>query len=223
LETEMVFILNDVRLEKKELGTIGVYGTVSNLSKKPVKNVTINVIDNSNGKLVGSYKSSNSGEYTFVVKRGQNYNISYESDGYLMLSENVNMPKDNSYASVEKNVSLQPIAGGSTIVLNNLFFDSNKSKIKKESSVELDKVVKFLKDRPDINIEVAGYTDNKGDDKSNLKLSEARANSVMEYLVKKGTNKSRITAKGYGKDEPIASNETESGRQMNRRVELKIK
>lgn len=223
LETEMVFILKDVRLEKKELGTVGVHGTVTNLSKKPVKNVTINVIDNGSGKPAGSYKTNATGEYTFVLKRGQNYNLSYESEGYLMLSENVNMPKDNSYASVEKNVTLQPIAGGSTIVLKNLFFDSNKSKIKKESLVELDKVAKFLKDRPDINIEVAGYTDNKGDDKSNIKLSEARAKAVMEYLVKKGTNKSRVTAKGYGKEEPIASNDTEEGRQMNRRVELKIK
>jgi outer membrane protein OmpA-like peptidoglycan-associated protein len=223
VETEMVFILKDVRLEKKELGTVGVHGTVSNLSKKPVKNVTINVIDNSNGKSMGTYKSNNAGEYTFVVKRGQNYNISYESDGYLMLSQNVNMPRDNSYASVEKNVTLQPITQGSTIVLNNLFFDSNKSKIKKESSVELDKVIKFLKDRPDIIIEVAGYTDNKGDDRSNIKLSEARAKAVMEYLLKKGTNKSRITFKGYGKEDPIASNDTDAGRQLNRRVELKIK
>lgn len=223
VETEMVFILKDVRLEKKEQGTVGVYGIVSNLSKKPVKNVTINVIDNANGKSAGSYKTNNAGEYTFVLKRGQNYNLSYESEGYLMLSENVNMPKDNSYASVEKNVTLQPIAEGSTIVLKNLFFDTNKSKIRKESSVELDKVVKFLKDRPDINIEVAGYTDNKGDDKSNIKLSENRSKAVMDFLVKKGISKTRITNKGYGKEDPIASNDTDAGRQLNRRVELKIK
>lgn len=223
VETEMVFILKDVRLEKKELGTIGVYGTVTNVARKLVKNVTINVVDNEGGKSVGSYKSGTNGEYTFVLKRGQNYNLSYESEGYLMYSENVNMPKDNSYASVEKNVVLQPITGGSTIVLKNLFFDSNKSKIRKESTFELDKVTKFLKDRPDINIEVAGYTDNKGDDKSNIKLSNARAKAVLEYLVKKGTAKARITSKGYGKEYPVASNDTDEGRQMNRRVELKIK
>ncbi|TAL62921.1 MAG: hypothetical protein EPN85_01285 [Bacteroidetes bacterium] len=223
METEMVFILKDVRLERKELGTIGVYGTVTNKSNKIVKNVTINVVDNSSGKSAGTFKSAVNGEYTFVLKRGQNYNLSYESEGYLMYSENVNMPKDNSYASVEKNVALQPIAGGSTIVLKNLFFDSNKSKIKKESTVELDKVTKFLKGRPDINIEVAGYTDNKGDDKSNIKLSNARAKAVMEYLVKKGTAKTRISSKGYGKENPVASNDTDEGRQMNRRVELKIK
>ncbi len=222
VETELVFILKDVRLEKKALGTIGVHGVVTNISKKAVKNVTINVIDNYSGKAAGSYKTNNTGEYQFVLKRGQNYNLSYESEGYLMLSENVNMPKDNSYASVEKNVVLQPIKEGSKIVLNNLFFDSNKSKIRKESSVELEKVAKFLKDRPDINIEVAGYTDSKGDDKSNIKLSEARSKAVMDYLVKKGTAKSRISFKGYGKEQPVASNDTDAGRQLNRRVELKI-
>jgi outer membrane protein OmpA-like peptidoglycan-associated protein len=117
---------------------------------------------------------------------------------------------------------MQPIAGGSKIVLNNLFFDSNKSKIRKDSYVELDKVLKFLKDRPDIKVEVAGYTDNKGDDKSNIKLSEARSKAVMDYLVKKGIQNTRVTYKGYGKEDPVASNDTEEGRQMNRRVELKI-
>ncbi len=222
LETEMVFILKDVRLERKELGTIGVHGVVSNLAQKPIKDVVVNVIDNENGKSVGKYQTDKTGDYQFVLKRGQNYNISFESEGYLMLSENVNMPKENTYASVEKNVVLQPIAEGSVIVLKNLFFDSNKSKIRKESFVELDKVVNFLKDRTDIKIEVNGYTDNKGDDKSNIKLSTARAKSVLGYLSKKGTDKSRLSFKGFGEESPVATNDTEEGRQMNRRVELRI-
>jgi outer membrane protein OmpA-like peptidoglycan-associated protein len=222
IETEMVFILPDVRLEKKALGTVGIYGVITNLQKKAVKNVTINVIDNSNGKLAGTYTSDNLGKFQFVLNRGVNYNLSFESDGYLMQSANVNTPKENYYSSVEKNIVLQPIAEGSKIVLNNLFFDSNKSKIRKDSYVELAKVSKFLKNRPDIKVEVAGYTDNKGDDKANTKLSQARSKAVMDYLVKNGILASRVTSKGYGKDLPVATNDTEEGRQMNRRVELKI-
>jgi len=222
METEMVFILPDVRLEKKVLGTIGVFGVITNLQKKTVKNVTINVLDNSNGKLVGTYTSDNFGKYQFVLNRGMNCNLSFESEGYLMQSANVNTPKENYYSSVEKNIVLQPIAEGSKIVLNNLFFDSNKSKIRKDSYVELEKIYKFLKDRPNIRVEVAGYTDNKGDDKSNIKLSESRSKAVLEYLVKKGIPVSRITFKGYGKEQPVATNDTDEGRQMNRRVELKI-
>ena len=224
METEMVFVLKEVRLEKQELGTIGVFGAVTNLKKKPVKDVTINVVDNDKGKLIGTYKSDIKGEFQFVLKRGKNYNLSFESDGYLLQSENVNMPKENTYASVEKNVVLQPVAEGSKIVLNNLFFDSNKSKIRKDSYVELDKIVKFLKDKVELRVEVAGYTDNKGDDKLNLKLSEARAKAVMDYLTRKrgGVNLDRVISKGYGKVDPMADNSTEMGRQMNRRVELKI-
>jgi outer membrane protein OmpA-like peptidoglycan-associated protein/tetratricopeptide (TPR) repeat protein len=222
METEMIFILPDVRLEKKALGTVGVFGVITNLQKKTIKDVIINVIDNGNGKLVGTYVSDNAGKFQFVLNRGLNYNLSFESDGYLMQSANVNTPKENYYSALEKNVVLQPIAEGSKIVLNNLFFDSNKSKIRKESFVELEKVYKFLKDRPNINVEVDGYTDNRGDDKSNIKLSEARSKAVLEYLIKKGILASRIANKGYGKDQPIASNDSEEGRQMNRRVELKI-
>ncbi len=224
METEMVFILKEVRMEKQELGTVGIFGMVSNLKKKPVKDVTINVVDNDKGKPVGTYKTDNKGEFQFVLKRGKNYNLSFESEGFLMQSENVNMPKENTYSSVEKNVTLQPVANGSKMVLNNLFFDSNKSKVRKDSYVELDKIVKFLKDKPEIKVEVAGYTDNKGNDDANLKLSEARSKAVVEYLTKKkfGIDKTRITNKGYGKADPIADNETEVGRQMNRRVELKI-
>jgi outer membrane protein OmpA-like peptidoglycan-associated protein len=222
LETEMVFILKEVKLSKQMLGTVGVSGTVTNIQKKAVKSATINVIDNSTGKSAGQYTSGNQGEFSFVLERGKNYNLSFEAEGYLFQSENVNLPKEQVYSAIEKNVALQPIATGSKIVLNNLFFDSNKAKIRKESFTELDKIYKLLKEKPDIKAEVSGHTDNKGNDQLNTKLSQDRAKAVIDYLVKKGINKSRLTAMGYGKSQPIASNDTDAGRQLNRRVEMKI-
>ncbi len=82
--------------------------------------------------------------------------------------------------------------------------------------------MKLFKDKPDVKAEVSGYTDNKGDDKKNLKLSQDRAKAVMDYLTKKGIGSARLVAKGYGKDQPIASNDTDAGRQLNRRVEMKL-
>ena len=80
----------------------------------------------------------------------------------------------------------------------------------------------MLKDKPDIKAEISGHTDNKGNDNLNKKLSQDRASAVMDYLVKKGVAKSRLLAKGYGKDQPSATNDTDEGRQLNRRVEMKI-
>lgn len=222
LSTEMVFILKEVKLEKQTLGTVGISGTVLDIQKKIVKGAKINVMDNTTQKSIGDYSSDNQGKFSFVLERGKNYNLSFEAEGYLFQSENVNMPKEQVYSSVEKNVMLQPIASGSKIVLNNLFFDFNKAKVRKESFVELDKIYKLLKEKADIKAELSGHTDNKGDNNLNMKLSNDRAKAVMDYLVKKGINKSRLIAKGYGKDQPVASNDTDAGRQLNRRVEMKI-
>lgn len=222
LSTEMVFILKEVKLEKQALGTVGIFGTVTDIQKRFVKNASIKVVDNTSGASIGNYFSDKQGKFSFVLERGKNYNLSFEAEGYLFQSENVNMPKEQVYSSVEKNVVLQPIVIGSKTILNNIFFDFNKAKIRKESYVELDKIYALLKNKSLISVEISGHTDNKGDDKLNKKLSNDRAKAVMDYLVKKGLSKSRLTAKGYGKDQPVATNDTDEGRQLNRRVEMKI-
>lgn len=222
LSTEMVFILKDVKLHKKELGTVGVVGMVTDIQKKPIKGARINVVDNTTGKSISQYQSDNSGNFSFVLERGKNFNISFEAEGYLFQSENIHLPKEMIYSSIEKNIVLQPVVEGSKIVLKNVFFDFNKSRIRKESFAELDNIYKLLQEKPELKIEISGHTDNKGNDKLNLKLSESRAKAVMDYLVKKGISKNRLTAKGYGKNQPIASNDTDEGRQLNRRVEMRV-
>jgi outer membrane protein OmpA-like peptidoglycan-associated protein len=106
--------------------------------------------------------------------------------------------------------------------LNNVFFDFNKATITSESFKELNQLASFMKAQKTMQIEIAGYTDNIGNDPENLKLSQARADAIREYLIKHGANASKITAKGYGSSDPVASNDTPDGRKQNRRTEVHI-
>ena len=101
-------------------------------------------------------------------------------------------------------------------------FDVKRSDLKPESAVELDQVVRLLKENPSVKIQILGHTDNVGSPSDNLILSNERAKSVVSYLLTKGIDKSRVSNKGYGETKPVASNETEEGRAQNRRTEMRI-
>ncbi len=108
------------------------------------------------------------------------------------------------------------------IVLNNIFFNYNKATLRPESKTELENLIKLMNDNPNIKIEISGHTDNIGSAAYNQKLSESRAKAVVDYLIEHGIERSRLSYRGYGFDKPIAPNDTEEGRQLNRRVEFKI-
>lgn len=110
---------------------------------------------------------------------------------------------------------------GAKFEVKNIFFDFGKATLRAESKQELDKLYDIM-NRSEIVIEFGGHTDNVGSDEANLRLSQERVNSVKSYLVEKGINDARVAAVGYGETQPIADNETEDGRQRNRRVELQI-
>jgi outer membrane protein OmpA-like peptidoglycan-associated protein len=122
-----------------------------------------------------------------------------------------------------RNITLNPISVGATSVLRNLFFDLGRATIQQESYPELNAFVNMMKKNPSVKVEIAGHTDNVGDDNFNLRLSLLRANAVRSYLVSKGIVASRMGTKGYGETRPLVSNDDEiGGREINRRVELKI-
>ncbi len=108
-----------------------------------------------------------------------------------------------------------------TIILENLYFDTNKSNIDNQDAAILDKWVNVLKENPKMEAMIMGHTDSDGAESYNQKLSQSRADSVMAYMVSKGIDKTRLTAKGYGESQPIAPNTTKDGKAKNRRVELK--
>ncbi len=109
-----------------------------------------------------------------------------------------------------------------TFNLENVLFDTGKSTLKSSSYDELNELVEFMKLKNDLKIEVAGHTDDVGSDESNLILSQQRADAVRKYLISKGINAQRITAVGYGETQPVAYNDTEEGRKLNRRTEVRI-
>ena len=112
---------------------------------------------------------------------------------------------------------------GETVVLKNVFFETNKYNLKEESRVELIKLRDFLANNPSVAIEISGHTDNIGNDADNLLLSERRAEAIYNFLIENGVEASRISYKGFGESQPIDTNDTEEGRANNRRSEFKIR
>ena len=162
------------------------------------------------------------GDYKIVLPYGNNYGISAKAKGYIPVSINVDLTKQGEYTEMRRALILVPIETGQVVRLNNIFFDSGKSILKTESYPELDRLIKVMKENQGMNIQVVGHTDDVGDDDANLKLSIDRAMAVEKYLVEKGMKNTRVMSTGYGESKPIAPNETEEGKQQNRRVEFKI-
>ncbi|MBK7130616.1 MAG: OmpA family protein [Crocinitomicaceae bacterium] len=196
--------------------------TVDALTKKPVE-ASIEITDNASGKVIETFvTNSATGKFLISLSAGGNYGIAVKADGYLFHSENFDIPSTADYNLVNKTIELKNIKVGSKIALRNVFFDTGKSTIRPESYPELDRLVKLLNDVPTLKIELSGHTDNTGSATLNQQLSQDRAQAVVDYLVSKGINKSRLVAKGYGSDRPVASNDTAEGRQENRRTEFEI-
>lgn len=126
------------------------------------------------------------------------------------------------YQEIEQNLYLSPIEVGATAKLNNIFFEVNKSVLKPESFSELDRLIVLLKKEKTLKIEISGHTDATGTDAINTQLSADRAKAVYTYVSAKGITLDKLTYKGYGKTKPVSSNDTEQGRQQNRRVEFTI-
>lgn len=198
-------------------------GTVVDcLTDLPV-NATITVSDNKTKETIGVYTPNKStGKYTVILPAGRNYNIAVEAPFYAFYSKNIDIPNLDSYKEIEEEICLEPIIEGTTITLRNIFFDFDKATLRKESELELERLFRFMNDYPDIKVEIAGHTDSEGEDDYNMKLSAKRAEAVFNYLLGKGILKSRLKSKGYGETQPIATNDTPEGRQLNRRTAVTI-
>lgn len=195
---------------------------IDDASEKPLS-ATIELTDNVKNEVIASFESNSAtGKYLVSLPSGINYGIAVKADGYLFHSENFDIPASTGFNEVVKDIRMKKIEVGNKIVLNNIFFDFNKSTLRVESTAELDRLTKLLNDMPSLKIEISGHTDNIGTAVYNKKLSEDRAKAVVDYLIKKGINSNRLTFAGYGFDQPIATNDTDEGRQKNRRTEFKI-
>lgn len=177
------------------------------------------------GTIAGNALSNaGDGAFKIVLPYDKNYLIRANADHFFAQSENLNLDsfKRAGFTEVHKDLYLVPIEVGSVVRLNNVYFDFDKATLRPESFVELDRVVVMLTDNPAIEIEINAHTDNRGSDDYNLKLSDNRARSVMEYILSKGIATGRIKSLGYGESKPTVPNDTDDNRQLNRRVEFTI-
>ncbi len=198
-------------------------GTVTDAKTKKPLEASIELVDNSKNEIIANFTSNSvSGKYLVSLPAGKNYGIAVKADGYLFHSENFDIPATAAFQEIVKDIELNKLDVGSKIVLNNIFFDFNKATLRTESTNELERLLSLMNEISTLKIEISGHTDNVGTAAYNQPLSESRAQSVVNYLISKGIEKGRMQFKGFGFSQPIATNDTEEGRQQNRRTEFKI-
>lgn len=201
-----------------------VHGVVKDAATSENLEARFEIIDiESNKIIIESYSEKSSGEFFVTVPTGKSYALNVSKTGYLFYSENFRVTDPLKINEAFKmNISLEPVKEGASVILKNIFFDTNSSDLKPESKTELEKLSAFLKQNAKVKVEISGHTDNVGEDKSNLFLSDKRAKSVVDYIIKSGIAAERLLAKGYGETKPITTNDSEEGRAKNRRTECKI-
>ncbi|MFN5844288.1 MAG: OmpA family protein, partial [Flavobacteriia bacterium] len=209
--------------EFKPEPVIIISGRVLNAKTKEPLQATINYSDINNSLKSGIASSEpKNGAYKLALPAGKNYQFLAVKEGFYPNAENIDLRDLKVYGEIQRDLYLSPLAVGEVIRLNNLFFDFAKADLKNESKAELERVVSLLKNNPSMKIEIGGHTDNVGDDASNLKLSQQRVLSVVNYLVSNGIPSSQLSSKGYGEQKPVADNTSDAGRAKNRRVEFTI-
>lgn len=197
-----------------------VRGVVRDENGKPVV-ATLQVTDLTSDISMGTFTTNpENGSYAIVLPRGYNYSLTAQASGYLFSSQQLLVPGDLERSGERRiDFALQPING---VVRLLVFFNPNESGLQRESRSDLDRAAAFLQASTGIEVEIAGHTDNSGDPKAAMELSRERAQAVKSYLVGNRIEAERIKVVGYGPSQPIADNDTEQGRAMNRRVEMRI-
>lgn len=208
------------KVVKKELAPVNVL--VTDFKSIPRLNEEIIFISKKNGQKF-SGRSGKDGRFSLKLPAGDTFIIKVktivDSTKYGVIAIRQLEPDEQFAEPFAVTVKFEPKR---SYTLDNVHFDFGKSSLRPESFSELNELVSYMEWKKDDKIEIAGHTDNVGNDADNLKLSQQRAETIKQYLVKKGINASRVIAKGYGAAQPVADNNTEEGRQRNRRTEVRI-
>lgn len=214
----------DLPVQSRPVAVTYMKGKVFDARDRRLLRAQFELADLETGKIIyNSWSDSLTGEFLVSIPGNRNYMLNVSRTSYLFFSENFSLKEGfDADRPFIKDVPLHPIVAGNSIVLRNVFFETDSYSLKNESKLELNKVVELLKANPGIRIEIGGHTDNTGSAGYNLKLSDNRAKAVADYLIAASVGAGRIVSKGYGMDKPIADNESEEGRSQNRRTEMKI-
>lgn len=197
---------------------------------KPLTGATVTVVDTINNKTILSKSPGADGSYSFTLEDHKPLKVTATAPGYISKSMQMGTPADiEDETMVYPDLCLvpEPPKVDEKFVIENVYYDFNKSELKPESYPALDEIVRMLNTYPEMVIELSAHTDSKGSDAYNLKLSDARAQSVVKYLIDKGIAPERLVAKGYGESQPVAPNtingkDNPEGREKNRRTEFKV-
>jgi outer membrane protein OmpA-like peptidoglycan-associated protein len=166
------------------------------------------------------------GEYFIALPIGKYYAYYADVKGYYGIVNYLDLTAAKAYEQINTNMSVISVEElqktGKAIKIENIFFDSGKFDLKEESHEALNLLYRFMHANPEVKVEISAHTDNIGSEHYNFDLSEKRAASVVNYLIQIGIEPNRIISKGYGETMPVASNDTEEGRALNRRVEFKL-
>jgi outer membrane protein OmpA-like peptidoglycan-associated protein/tetratricopeptide (TPR) repeat protein len=212
----------ELRKDIRPLKTLWAKGKVYDNKTKAGLPSTVILTDLATRQIVSKLQTDEDGNYLITLPVGKDYAFNVHRKGYLFYSENYNMNGASSDSVFTADIPLEPIEANAKVILKNVFFDTKKTDLKPASITELDNVVRLMNENPNMKILISGYTDNVGKPADNLILSKGRAVSVVNYLIHKGVNYTRLTFKGFGETNPIATNETEQGRALNRRTELSV-
>ena len=186
------------------------------LAKIDVKNI-------STGEIIGTTASSDAdGSYSVKLPAKKSYMIDLHATGFLSDMKRIDVPDNWAKENYNLNIELIKVKVGKKVVLNNILFETGKSILTASSYKELEHLLNIMNENAQMKIEISGHTDKTGSEPLNFKLSEARAKAVVEYLIQKGIDRSRLEFRGYGSLQPISENTTSAGRTKNRRVEFKI-
>jgi len=203
---------------------------------KPIE-AKIEIKDLKTGEIIASLTGDpKTGGFYSTLPTGRKFEVTVSADGYVTQVETIEtsekvedqmvekaiLMKKPTVAEVKVVIENKTVTINERITLNNIFFDFDKATLTGESTTELNQIYDILIKHPTIKIELASHTDNVGTSEYNKKLSNERSKTVVDYLINKGIDKTRLKYIGYGEDRPIASNKTENGRAKNRRTEFRI-
>ena len=205
-----------------------VAGIVSDChAAKLLGGIKVSLVDSTSATVLAQAETDANGRYSLELPSNKIYKLIFEKQGYFTKSTTCPLPVNQDGVATE-NICLEAYALNKPIVIQNILYDFNKASLRPESLKALDGVVTIMRDNPGIKIELNSHTDSIGSNAYNIKLSQQRAQSCVDYIISKGISKERIIAKDYGKTMPVAPNslpngkDNPAGRQLNRRTEFKV-
>ena len=209
---------------KRPIKTTFMKGKVYDVETKEPLAADFQLIDLKTGVMSKrSVANRGNGEFIVALPINKDFALIAEHDGYFFYSENYSIDKlAKNEDGFLVDVPMRPIKKGAPFVLENIFFDSDLSTLKPESITELNKLLDILNKNEDLSIELGGHTDSDGNDAHNLELSQNRAKAVVDWLIERGVDKTKLKYKGYGESKPRVENDTPQNKALNRRTEVII-